>query len=380
MKKTKLAIIALSAVTILNTSVYAKTFSDVTKNGQFKWIYSELDNLSNRGIFGGYPEGDFRPNNPVSFLEIMQVIKNIKQPSDFEMQEANRNYLEIARSNNVPNWALDAVVYSLSNNTISEKTLSEANSRGFLKETNPIYPNRNSVSVYFGRAFGFSGNGDKSLLKHTDLEDVPEVTLGYLSDLVKNDIFSATGSEGKFNGKNFIRRAEVVSIASKSLKFLGKEEINTESENTGTLINEELSIKNKVEYVDKLNNLIRLNGVDYKFNSETKLIGIDINNIDKLLGKEVEILQENNIISSLTLKEELIIEKYNAKLVGRIIDSRAEDGMNKLSIRILVSNNKELVSGSDVEIKTVQNFNLGDIITFDAKIENGYVIEVNVQR
>ena len=67
LKKIKFTAIVLGAVTLFSSSVYAKSFRDVKQNGQFKWIYSELNTLSDRGIFGGYPEGDFRPNNPVSF-------------------------------------------------------------------------------------------------------------------------------------------------------------------------------------------------------------------------------------------------------------------------------------------------------------------------
>ena len=139
--------------------------------------------------------------------------KNIKQPSISELEEARANYLETIKKYNIPHWAYDSVAYALNNNTITEKTIEVAEKRGFFRDKNPTYPNRNSVTVYFGRAFGFSGIGNTQILKHSDLQNVPQVTLGYLSELVKNGIFSETGSEGKFNGSNYIRRAEVVSIA-----------------------------------------------------------------------------------------------------------------------------------------------------------------------
>ena len=73
-------------------------------------------------------------------------------------------------------------------------------------------------------------------------------------------------------------------------------------------------------------------------------------------------------------------EKYNAKFVGRVTGKTIENDTNKLSVNILVSNNTEIASGSNVEIKTVNNFSIGDIITFDARIENGYIVEVNIKR
>ena len=133
LKKIKFTAIVLGAVTLFSSSVYAKSFRDVKQNGQFKWIYSELNTLSDRGIFGGYPEGDFRPNNPVSFLEIIQVIKNIKQPSISELEEARANYLETIKKYNIPHWAYDSVAYALNNNTITEKTIEVAEKRGFLE-------------------------------------------------------------------------------------------------------------------------------------------------------------------------------------------------------------------------------------------------------
>lgn len=386
MKKTKFVALVLSAVTIFSGTVYAKTFSDVTKTGQFKWIYTELNDLSDKGIFGGYPEGDFRPNNPVSFLEIMQVIKNIKQPSESEIAEANKNYLEVAKRNGVPSWALDSVVYSLNNNTISENTLIEANKRGFLKSEKPTYPDRNSVTVYFGRALGFKGDGDTSVLKHSDIKNVPQVTLGYLSVMVNKGIFSATGSEGKFNGKLYIRRAEVVSIASKAINYLNNNSATTTDNNssddhkTGTLIDTASEVSGVVENIDETNKTLKVHSNEYKIDSNTKFVDMTTNDIGQLLNKEVLIKQVNGTITELSVKKDLNSEKYNAKLVGRITSAAVENDMNRLEVKILVSNNPELVSGSDIIIKTVQNHNVGDIINFDAKIEKGYVIEVNIQR
>ncbi len=393
LKKMKFTAIVLSAVTLFSTSVYAKSFKDVTKNGQFKWIYSELNTLSNRGIFGGYPEGDFRPNNPVSFLEIMQVIKNIKQPSASELEEAKASYLEVVKKYNVPTWAHDSVVYALKNNIITENTLREADSRGFLKDKNPIYPNRNSVTVYFGRAFGFNGNGSSSFLKHSDLENVPQVTLGYLSNLVENGIFSSTGSEGKFNGSSYIRRAEVVSIAAKALKYLEKNSIKPEElidddknkDGVGeVLIDSNLEeISGVVESVDTNKNMIKVLSKEYTISSSTKVSGLNgyvFSEANRLNGARVTLKHSHGVVKEIQVHSYLNYEKYNAKFVGRVTGKSLENNINKLNINILVSNNLEIVSGSDVEIKTINNYNVGDIVTFDAKVENGYIVEVNIQR
>ncbi|SUB76024.1 S-layer homology domain-containing protein [Peptoniphilus indolicus] len=394
MKKIKFTAIVLGAVTLFSSSVYAKSFRDVKQNGQFKWIYSELNTLSDRGIFGGYPEGDFRPNNPVSFLEIIQVIKNIKQPSISELEEARANYLETIKKYNIPHWAYDSVAYALNNNTITEKTIEVAEKRGFFRDKNPTYPNRNSVTVYFGRAFGFSGIGNTQILKHSDLQNVPQVTLGYLSELVKNGIFSETGSEGKFNGSNYIRRAEVVSIAAKSLKFLEKNNIKTDNLIDYTLINKKEETDNVnsstleevsgvIESVDVSKNIIKISSKDYIVFSSTNVSGVEgynFENINKLNGARVTLKHINGVVKEIKVHSHLETEKYNAKFVGRVTGKTIENDTNKLSVNILVSNNTEIVSGSNVEIKTVNNFSIGDIITFDARIENGYIVEVNIKR
>lgn len=387
----KFTAILLGAVTLFSGSVYAKSFKDVKQDGQFKWIYSELNILSDRGIFGGYPEGDFRPNNPVSFLEIIQVIKNIKHPSVSELEEARTNYLEIIKRYNVPHWAYDSVAYALNNNTITEKTVEEAEKRGFLRDENPTYPNRNSVTVYFGRAFGFSGTGNTQILKHSDLQNVPEVTLGYLSELVKNGIFSETGSEGKFNGTNYIRRAEVVSIAAKSLKFLEKNDVKTDDLIDDTLTNKKDEINPNaleevsgvIDFVDISKNIIKIASKEYIVFSSTSVNGLEgynFENISKLNGARVTLKQIDGIVKEIKVHSHLEHEQYNAKFVGRVTGKTTENNTNKLSINILVSNNAEIVSGSDVEIKTFNNFSVGDIITFDARIEKGYIVEVNIKR
>lgn len=385
MKNTKIAVLALSVVTLFSSSVYAKTFKDVTKTGQFQWIYSELDMLSNRGVFGGYPEGDFRPNKPVTLLEILQVIKNIKNPSAEVINASKSNYSEIIKANNVPEWAVDAVAYALNNNIITTSTLEQANSRGFLKDINPTYPDRNSVTVYFGKAFDFPGDGNKNNLKHSDLSDVPEVTIGYLSNMVDAGIFAATGSEGKFNGKSYIRRAEVVSVAAKAIKYLeGNQSTpstpNNDNVSTESLLTNTVEVNGIVDKVDLNNSIVNMNDIDYPIINNVKINGLNSSNLSDLVNREVTLKLVDNSVTEITVKAETNSAKYNARLVGKIVNLSNEDGMNRLEIRILVSNNSSIVSGSDVVIKTIQNHNIGDVITFDAKVDNGYIVEVNIQR
>ncbi|WBW50610.1 S-layer homology domain-containing protein [Peptoniphilus equinus] len=214
--------IGLASASLLQGPVFAKTFSDVSKDGQFQWIYNELNTLSDQGVFGGYPEGDFRPQNPVSFLEVMKVIYNLKKPSATEVDEAMDRYRDFLKAEGIPAWAQSAMAYVLNNNTVTEATVRAAKERGFLKTDKPVYPDRNSVAVYFGRAFGLKGDGTTDNLKHKDLDKIPPMTIGYLSDLVDVGIFSDSGSEGYFNGSQYLRRAEMIAIAAKALTYLSR--------------------------------------------------------------------------------------------------------------------------------------------------------------
>ena len=88
----KLFIYALTVLLLIPTFATAKTFSDVDQTGGFSWIYKEVSYLADENILDGYPDGTFKPNKPVSFLEVSQIMFKVLKPSSVEVSEALSAY------------------------------------------------------------------------------------------------------------------------------------------------------------------------------------------------------------------------------------------------------------------------------------------------
>lgn len=63
MKKRTIGTIALSAVLLAPTSIFAKSFKDVNKGD---WYYGVVSELTDKGIINGCEDGTFKPYKPVT--------------------------------------------------------------------------------------------------------------------------------------------------------------------------------------------------------------------------------------------------------------------------------------------------------------------------
>lgn len=324
MKKKIIAINLVLCVLLAPGNIFAKSFTDVKNSGKTEWAYKYIEELSNKNIINGYEDGTFKPNNPVSFLETMQILKTLLNPSEDELKLARESNLELVNSCGVMDWAKDAVCYNIYHGTITEKTLKSARERGFLE--NKVYPNRNTIAVYFARAFSLDRNSDKSNLNYKDIEKIHPLTLEYLPSLVEKDIFTNSGSEGKFNGNLAIRRSEISVITSKSLKYL--------ENNRGRIVN-------NTEKDIKAEDLI--------VNPEENSKNISENSDSILLNKESENLEAAELNPNVNFKGEVI----------EIIES---DKVNFIKIKIIESDSDKFNTGEVVTVNTFRKHNINDIV------------------
>ena len=404
--------------TVLSTrNVYARDFKDITSNGEYKWAYASVNRLQEKKVFGGYEDGTFRPSRPVSFLETMQIIKNIKNPSDEEIKQARSKFSVVTKKYKIPAWANDAVCYSLNNNTITEATLKSAYNRGFLKEINTVYPDRNSVTVYFGRALGFKGNGDLNLLKHKDKNSISEMTKGYLADLISAGIYSSTGSDGMFNGKKHIRRVEVAVIADKALNYISKTEIKDESAKAGDLTaGLSTNITGQINFITLSGeaSTIRINGQDYKIyinnvrikdktgaykgdiltlkdanvtasvvNNEVISLQINsLNSISESSEKGVNIItDENNTedknVNNADKKENNLGEK-TVNIVGKVVNTSYTGAEYEIEVYIIASDTAEFTARSNMKVFSKRDYKIGDIVNIKGIQLNDQVKDLHI--
>lgn len=328
MKKKIITINLVLAILLAPASLFAKSFKDVKETGNTSWAYKYVDELSNKNILSGYEDGTFKPNNPVSFLETMQIIKTLLNPSEEELELARDANMDIVNSNGVLDWAKDAICFNLYHGTITEKTLTSARERGFLE--NKVFPNRNTIAVYFARAFAMEKSKDNSNLNYKDIEKINPITLEYLPSLVNNGIFTSTGSDGKFNGNLAIRRSEIAAITSKSLKYL---------ENYKPIV--ENNIDKEVKAEDLIENP-----------EENKNPNTEIN--DSIL------INDNNNMDNTDLGAAEINKNVNFK--GEVIEIISSEKVNFIKLRIIESDSTRFNAGEIVTVNTFKKHNINDIV------------------
>lgn len=278
----KLSILGLS-LSLLPTSVFAADFKDLKKDGPFSWAYSQVMNLSEKKLLTGLPDGSFQPQRPVSFLETLKMIESITKVSPKEAEQIKNLKVDLSKYS-IPTWAESAVKFNLVRGTISEKTLEAGKKGGFIE--NKKYPDRNSIVVYLGRALKVNKYGDTSILKHKDLLDTPYISQGYLASLVELGIFSDSGSDGKFLGKRYIRRAEMAVVMDKILK-INPEKLNKTSDSDKENKKTEISTEIKGKLVDIRDDILTIehDGTMENYKSSVK---VDISKIGSIFKFTIE--------------------------------------------------------------------------------------------
>ena len=282
------AALGLAALMLAPSATFAKEFKDVKKkNNKYSWAYDAIDTLSDNDIISGHPDGEFKPGESVSLEELLQLIKQVLRPSDEEIKNATTKYSKMAKDNGVNKWAEEAVCLALDRGYLDENSLKKASERGFFKISGREYPSRGDIAIFFARALQLSPNGNTSLLKHDDKSKMSDTLKGYLSSLVEAKIFTATGSDGNFEGDRPITRAETAIITKASFDYAEKNKIEAKTE----------KMKGTVVLSSKLNNvnvvIIESKGTKYSFdidnNTKYKLKDKDIKLEDIKAGQEVEI-------------------------------------------------------------------------------------------
>lgn len=341
--------IGLCAAALVPSVVSAKEFKDVKQNGGFAWAYEYIDELSDKGIIDGYPNGNFEPDRPVSLEETFQLLKGIINPSSSEIKDAVSKYGSLCDDMGVSSWAKEPISVALSRGIITDYDLKQAKDKDLLGPKRTTYPDRNTVSVYFAKGLNLSESGDESLLKHNDKNSIPNVTKGYLASLVKAGIFDATGSNGYFKGDRHIRRSEMAKITKLSYDH---------AKNVGIDL-EEKTIDGKVILATTLNNLDTI--ITEKDNKRSQF-RVDSSTIYKMKDKtvsfkdikpeqEVKITYVKNgddTVTGLAKKIEIINSEKN--LIGYVTDSTSDSFTVKYK-----EYDKDKLETTEDKIKTTDN-------------------------
>ncbi|MDD7363105.1 MAG: S-layer homology domain-containing protein [Peptoniphilus sp.] len=222
---TALALAGVLAVAPMTAE--AATYKDVGPN---HWAYSYISNLSDLNIVRGYTDGSFKPQRSVTYLEILQLLKGIQNPTAQEVTAAIVNNGHIADMYKVPSWARSAVCVALENGVIDETNLKAAYNRGYITGTveEEQYPTRETILIYYAKALGVTPKADTSNIKVNDIDLIGKTPKDLIGDvdvkgiyaaMIDTKIFHEMGSDGNFNPQKPLKREQMAKITDLSYDY-----------------------------------------------------------------------------------------------------------------------------------------------------------------
>lgn len=380
------AVLGLATIMLVPSATFAKEFKDVKKDNKYSWAYNAIDLLSDRGVINGHPDGEFKPGDSVSLEELLQLIKQVLNPSSDELKTAREKYEKVAKQNGVNSWAEEAICLALHRGYLDESALKKASERGFFKLSAREYPSRGDIAIFFARALNLNANGNTSLLRHSDQNKMSNTLKGYLASLVEAGIFSSTGSDGNFEGDRAITRAETAIITKASFDYASKNTVSNKVEKKkGTVI-----LSSKLNNVNVI--IIESNKQKFSFdidsNTKYKIKDKDIKLEDIKAGQEVEIeyLKSNSndregVAKTITVTNAMLdmVGYVNSKGINEIT-LRYRDYSDTLNFRttskISTSDTKTFKLDSNAKIKAygkdlkLDDIRVDDLVEFKTNADN----------
>ncbi|WP_019124285.1 S-layer homology domain-containing protein [Peptoniphilus grossensis] len=380
------AVLGLATIMLVPSATFAKEFKDVKKDNKYSWAYNAIDVLSDKNVISGHPDGEFKPGDSVSLEELLQLIKQVLNPSADEVKTAKEKYSKTAKDNGVNSWAEDAVCLALHRGYLNESALKKAYERGFFKINGREYPSRSDIAIFFARALNLNANGNTTLLRHKDQSTMSDSLRGYLASLIEAGIFTSTGSDGKFEGDRPITRAETAIITKASFDYAARNTVSSKVEKKkGTVI-----LSSKLNNVNVI--IIEVDKQKYSFdldnNTKFKLKDKDIKLEDIRAGQEVEIeyIKSNSVDREGTAKT-ITVTNAMLDMVGYVnskgtneITLRYRDNSTSIDFRttskISTSDTKTFTLDSNVKIKAygkdlkLADVNVDDLVEFKTNADN----------
>ena len=231
MKKNKAkAVATLALAGALLTTPFAAQAANFKDVGANHWAYSYISKLSDLRIIKVYDDGTFKPLRNVSYLEILELLKGVQNPTSTEMTSAIATYGYIADAYKVPNWAKPAVCIALQNNVITEGNLKAAYKLNYINNVKNAdqFPSRELALVYYAKALRIEPKKDTSNIKVTDIDSIGKTSKeligdvdvkGLLASMIDAGIFNAFGTGAEFKGNLPLQRDQMAKITDTSYEY-----------------------------------------------------------------------------------------------------------------------------------------------------------------
>jgi len=198
---------ALALMLAVPSAQAAPSFADVTREAP--WALGSVVELTQRGVFGGYPDGSFQPNRDISRIEtIVAIVRHMGLRAEAESFEAKQSKLSAADAPLIRKdyaWAVGYVDVAEDNNLLIDENAA-------LKPW--ASADRAWATTLLVRALGLERQAEAAMtfeLPFADSADIPEASVGYVAVAVQYGLVSGY-EDNTFRPKRLVSRAELATL------------------------------------------------------------------------------------------------------------------------------------------------------------------------
>ena len=305
MKYKRLLTAFMTAALITGTIVpqaMAANFADINDvpwEGAKTYINAVADAGLMVGDYNDKGQKVFRAKDKVSYCETMQLVYSLMKSYTGKAVDSSvvTKYTTVMSGYKIPSWAYECVAYGLENGIV---TISDI--PGFINSSGAsVNATRQDVAIMMGRALkDFETVNNNAVLSFKDASSVASIAVPYV-DLL-NRLGIITGDDnGNFNPKNYINRAEMAVIVSKTNDLINSKKEEAQSGSvTGTVKSAEAVGGNIVLTVDTGSSTMSFSGATYlSCLSGSKVITLS----DVAVGDKVLVSYNGQNIKSVVVTE-----------------------------------------------------------------------------
>lgn len=182
-----------------NSGNTQKGFADTEQH----WAAGSIANMTGKGFFSGYPDGTFKPDQPMTQAEAVTLVMNLAGEGTTNDTEAEE--LEDEDLNDVPAWAQVAA--------------SQAAHKGIIKLNrfhSAVQCSRAQTAVMLAKALGLEPE-DTGDIPFKDGILITSEDIGYIMALYREGIIAGS-SNGNFNPNSAVTRAQMACMLEQALK------------------------------------------------------------------------------------------------------------------------------------------------------------------
>lgn len=385
LKNKKFIVLMLSFLILAQSStVFAVSFTDVRKDNNSGWAYDYIMELAEKGVVKGYPDGTYKPDNNVLFVETLELLNGVINPSETEKTNALAKHSALIKSVETPVWAEKTMAVALERGIVSETELRQLSRDNMIKENTTVYIPRYTVAQLMARALKLTARNTNNLA-YDDISEIPSEGRGLIAALVDTGILHREGRDGKFLPKANIKRSEMakmIKVAYDWVKANPLEDNLPEVTETGTVVSYLSTTRNFLVYQTRPGTT-----VSAVVNANTKVVDKDnkvvsLNDMSKFETANVTVVYKmvNNERIATSIKFTTDGQPQSGDFT--FVSYRTANNKNYIKVKDANNNERELEIKNNYVKSGNLNLLLNDIranSVLTLKIENNIVTEATLK-